>query len=130
MITVATLKHIASKSADYKRVLEYLIFEHNENGVPLRDEAGNKLMRDQFILDGMKRNDPLFTSMNSLYPAHKVYSGPKQVVFGSPQWESGTAKLSLFKEGKRISAEKDPAGRRCSGRMYMRSIRRQFGTVQ
>ena len=55
---------------------------------------------EQFILDGMKRNDPLFTSMNTLYPAHKVYSGPKQVVFGSPQWESGTAKLSLFKEGK------------------------------
>ena len=53
MITVATLKHIASKSADYKRALEYLIFEHNENGAPLRDEAGNKLMRDQFILDGI-----------------------------------------------------------------------------
>ena len=53
MITVATLKHIASKSADYKRVLEYLIFEHNENGAPLRDEAGNNLMRDQFILDGI-----------------------------------------------------------------------------
>ena len=55
---------------------------------------------EQFILDGMKRNDPLFTSMNTLYPAHKVYSGPKQVVFGSPQWESGSAKLSLFREGK------------------------------
>ena len=53
MITVATLKHIASKSADYKRALEYLIFEHNENGAPVRDEAGNKLMRDQFILEGI-----------------------------------------------------------------------------
>ena len=53
MIIVATLKHIASKSADYKRALEYLIFEHNENGAPLRDEAGNKMMRDQFILDGI-----------------------------------------------------------------------------
>lgn len=53
MITVATLKHIASKSADYKRALEYLIFEHNENGAPVKDEAGNKLMRDQFILEGI-----------------------------------------------------------------------------
>ena len=50
---MATLKHIASKSADYKRALEYLIFEHNENGAPVRDGAGNRLMRDRFILEGI-----------------------------------------------------------------------------
>ena len=54
---------------------------------------------EQFILEGMRRNDPLFTSMNTLYPAQQNYKGPKQVVFGSPQWESGSAKLSLFREG-------------------------------
>lgn len=50
---MATLKHIASKNADYGRALEYLIFEHDESGNPIRDEEGNMLMRERFILDGI-----------------------------------------------------------------------------
>lgn len=50
---MATLKHIASKNANYGRALEYLIFEHDEKGTPVRDEEGNKLMRERFILDGI-----------------------------------------------------------------------------
>jgi len=50
---VATLKHIASKNANYGRALEYLIFEHDEKGTPVRDEEGNKLMRDRFIIEGI-----------------------------------------------------------------------------
>lgn len=50
---MATLKHIASKNANYGRALEYLIFEHDEKGTPVRDEEGNMLMRDRFIMDGI-----------------------------------------------------------------------------
>ena len=50
---MATLKHLASKSSDYSRVLEYLVYEHDDNGNPLRNEKGEKLMRERFILDGI-----------------------------------------------------------------------------
>ena len=50
---MATMKHLASKSSDYGRVLEYLVYEHDDNGNPLRNEKGEKLMRKRFILDGI-----------------------------------------------------------------------------
>ena len=50
---MATLKHIASKNANYGRALEYLIFEHDEKGTPVRDEEGNTLMRERFIIEGI-----------------------------------------------------------------------------
>lgn len=53
MIIVAILKHIASKNADYGKSLEYLMFEHTENGTPVRDAEGNMRMRERFILDGI-----------------------------------------------------------------------------
>ena len=50
---VATVKHLASKSADYGKPIKYLMFEHDRNGTPLRDAEGNLIMRDSFILDGI-----------------------------------------------------------------------------
>ena len=50
---MATLKHLASKSADYGKVLEYLMFEHDRNGNPVRNKEGKMVMREQFILDGI-----------------------------------------------------------------------------
>ena len=50
---MATLKHIASKSSNYGRPLEYLMFEHDTNGRPIRDEEGNLQMRKCFIIDGI-----------------------------------------------------------------------------
>lgn len=50
---MATLKHIASKSPDYGKPLEYLMFEHDANGSPVRDEEGNLRMRERFIIDGI-----------------------------------------------------------------------------
>ena len=36
---MAILKHLSSKSANYGKALEYLIFQHDEhNGRPLRDD--------------------------------------------------------------------------------------------
>ena len=50
---MATLKHIASKSSNYGRPLEYLMFEHDTNGRPVLDEEGNLQMRKCFIIDGI-----------------------------------------------------------------------------
>ena len=50
---MATLKHLASKSADYGKPIKYLMFEHDRNGVPLRDAEGNLVMREEFLLDGI-----------------------------------------------------------------------------
>lgn len=50
---MATLKHLASKSSDYGRVLEYLLYEHDDNGNPVQNDKGEKLMRERFILDGI-----------------------------------------------------------------------------
>ena len=50
---MATLKHIASKSSNYGRPLEYLMFEHDTNGKHIRDEEGNLQMRKCFIIDGI-----------------------------------------------------------------------------
>ena len=50
---MAILKHIASKNADYGKSLEYLMFEHTENGTPVRNAEGDMLMREGVILDGI-----------------------------------------------------------------------------
>lgn len=50
---MAILKHIASKNADYGKSLEYVMFQHTENGIPIRDDEGNMLMRESFLLDGI-----------------------------------------------------------------------------
>ena len=51
---MAILKHIASKNADYGEALEYLVFEHDEKtGKPIRNEDGQLVMRNRFIIDGI-----------------------------------------------------------------------------
>lgn len=51
---MAILKHIASKSSNYGAALEYLIFKHDElRKTPILDQKGNRIMRDEFYLDGL-----------------------------------------------------------------------------
>jgi site-specific DNA recombinase len=51
---MAILKHIASKSPNYGAALEYLIFKHDElRKTPILDQNGNRIMRDEFYLDGL-----------------------------------------------------------------------------
>lgn len=51
---MAILKHIASKSSYYGAALEYLIFKHDElRKAPILDQNGNRIMRDEFYLDGL-----------------------------------------------------------------------------
>ena len=51
---MAVLKHLSSKSADYSKALEYLMFQHNERTQkPILDEKGNMVLRDEYYLDGL-----------------------------------------------------------------------------
>ena len=51
---MAILKHIVSKSSNYGAALEYLIFKHDElRKAPILDQNGNRIMRDEFYLDGL-----------------------------------------------------------------------------
>ena len=51
---MAILKHIASKSSNYGAALEYLIFKHDElRKIPILDQNGNRIMRDEYYLDGL-----------------------------------------------------------------------------
>lgn len=51
---MAVLKHLSSKSADYSKALEYLIFQHNERTQkPILDDKGNMILREEYYLDGL-----------------------------------------------------------------------------
>ena len=51
---MAVLKHIKSRNANYSDALEYLLFQHNENGGKvLYDDLGRKLVREEYYIDGL-----------------------------------------------------------------------------
>ena len=51
---MATLKHIASKNADYGAAEQYLTFEHDEfTGKPIRDEAGRLVPREDYRISSL-----------------------------------------------------------------------------
>lgn len=51
---MATLKHIASKNADYNAAYRYLIFEHDEKtGRQIFDEQGYTVVREKYLIDGL-----------------------------------------------------------------------------
>ncbi|MBQ6481333.1 MAG: relaxase/mobilization nuclease domain-containing protein [Anaerolineaceae bacterium] len=51
---MAVLKHLSSKSADYSKALEYLIFQHDERTQqPILNDKGQMILRDEFYLDGL-----------------------------------------------------------------------------
>ena len=54
MISVAVIKHIASKNADYEESERYLIFQHNEyTQKPILDEEGHMMLREEYYLDSL-----------------------------------------------------------------------------
>lgn len=51
---MAIIKHIKSRNANYSDVLNYLLYQHDEEtGKPILDEYGNKLLREEFYMDGL-----------------------------------------------------------------------------
>ena len=52
---VAILKHIASKNANYGSAIDYLKYQHDEfHLVPVLDENGNMMLRDEFCVGGQR----------------------------------------------------------------------------
>lgn len=51
---MAIIKHIASKNANYDAAIDYLTLLHNElTGKPILDKDGNKIPREEYLLDGI-----------------------------------------------------------------------------
>ncbi len=51
---MAILKHIASRNGRYSDIIEYLTFEHDaKTGKVLKDENGNKIRREDILIDGL-----------------------------------------------------------------------------
>jgi len=58
---VAILKHIASKNANYGSAIDYLKYQHDEfHLVPILDENGNMMLRDEFYLEGLNCDPETF----------------------------------------------------------------------
>lgn len=79
MISVAVIKHIASKNADYGESERYLIFQHNEyTQKPILDDEGHMILRDEYYLDGLNCDPFTFASecqeLNSFYHKNKKFN--------------------------------------------------------
>jgi hypothetical protein len=79
VISVAVIKHIASKNADYGESERYLIFQHNEyTQKPILDDKGHMILRDEYYLDGLNCDPFTFASecqeLNSYYHKNKNFN--------------------------------------------------------
>ena len=79
MISVAVIKHIASKNADYGESERYLIFQHNEyTQKPILDDEGHMILREEYYLDGLNCDPFTFASecqeLNSYYHKNKNFN--------------------------------------------------------
>ena len=87
---MAILKHIASKSSNFGAALEYLIFKHDEyRKTPILDKNGNRIMRDEFYLDGLNCEpysfDAACQQLNREYQKNKN----KNLIFPAVHLHSG-----------------------------------------
>ena len=58
---MAILKHIASKNANYGSAIDYLKYQHDEfHLVPVLDENGNMMLREEFYLEGLNCDSETF----------------------------------------------------------------------
>ncbi len=49
---MSVLKHIKSRNANYSKVIDYLLFQHDEStGKMIKDNFGRGLLRDEFYMD-------------------------------------------------------------------------------
>jgi hypothetical protein len=79
VISVAVIKHIASKNADYGESERYLIFQHNEyTQKPILDDEGHMILRDEYYLNGLNCDPFTFASecqeLNSYYHKNKKFN--------------------------------------------------------
>ena len=56
---MAIIKHISGKNADMSSPIKYLTMQHDEkNGKPLKNENGDLILRENFLISGMNISSP------------------------------------------------------------------------
>lgn len=75
---MAVLKHIAVKNSNYTDALDYLLFQHDEiSHKPILDEKGQKVLREEFYMDGINCEAMLFDQeceqLNEQYHKNQSY---------------------------------------------------------
>jgi len=79
---MAVIKHLTSKNADYSKIIDYLLFQHDEeSGKPVLDEQGRMIMREEYYMDGILCEPMAFDQeckiLNDRYNKNKGYSDIK-----------------------------------------------------
>ena len=82
---MAILKHIASKNANYGSAIDYLKYQHDEfHLVPVLDESGNMLLREELYLDGLNCHHETFDLecelLNQQYHKNNTYDEIKNMM--------------------------------------------------
>lgn len=95
---MAILKHIVSKSSNHGAALEYLIFKHDElRKAPILDQNGNRIMRDEFYLDGLNCEpysfDAACQQLNREYQKNKIRMKSKATITSSALIHGTTQKI-------------------------------------
>ena len=108
---MAILKHISSKSADYGRITEYLMYEQDRlTNRSLENENGDLVMREKFLIDSLECNVATFDieceELNKKYKKNLAFNDVKShhyIISFDPK-DSMEGKLSM-KDAQRIGME-------------------------
>ena len=79
---MAILKHLSSKSADYGRIMEYLMYEQDRlTNRSLEDENGNLVMRENYLINSLECSVATFDfeceELNKKYKKNLAYNDVK-----------------------------------------------------
>ncbi len=108
---MAILKHLSSKSANYKRAVEYLMYEQDRlSNRSLRNEDGLLVMRENFLIDSLECNVSTFDAecrmLNKTFRKNQGYSDVKShhyIISFDPK-DSIEGKLTV-KDAQKIGME-------------------------
>ena len=108
---MAILKHLSSKSANYKKAVEYLMYEQDRlSNRPLRNEDGLLVMRENFLIDSLECNVSTFDvecrMLNKTFRKNQGYNDVKShhyIISFDPK-DSVEGKLTV-KEAQKIGMD-------------------------
>lgn len=101
---MAILKHLSSKSSNYRNALQYLMFEYDKlSNRPLHDEDGHLVMRQNFLIEGIECDPATFDieckDLNNQYHKNQEYNDIKShhyIISFDPK-DTDTAGLTVEK---------------------------------
>lgn len=101
---MAIIKHLSSKSANYRNAVQYLMFEYDKlTNRPLHDGDGHLIMRSNFIIEGIECDPATFDieckDLNNQYHKNQEYNDIKShhyIISFDPK-DTDTAGLTVEK---------------------------------